>query len=85
MKISDRELIASYLPRHFRLLAEEGEMEAIARLRDALRGQEIEAIETYRRGSGDGVWFRLVGGRVFDRYGWEVDGDPELYLQDGTS
>jgi hypothetical protein len=40
---------------------------------------DVAGIHTYKRGSGDGVWFRLRDGRVFSRFGEVADADPALY------
>lgn len=40
---------------------------------------EILGIHTHKIGVGDGVFFRLKDGRVFDRYGEEQEPDQTLY------
>ena len=72
--ITDREIIARYLPKHLRTLADEGEHEAVRRLVEALRGCIVAAIRTYREGSGDGVWSELDNGRLIDGLGYPATG-----------
>lgn len=40
---------------------------------------ELAAVHTHKTGAGDGVWFRLKDGRVFDKRGEEQQADPALY------
>ena len=40
---------------------------------------EILGVHFHYSKGGDGVYFRLVDGRVFNSYGDECEGNPELY------
>ena len=40
---------------------------------------EVSTIHTHKDGIGDGVWFRLADGRVFNRFAEEQDRRPTLY------
>ena len=40
---------------------------------------EIVGVHTYKKGAGDGIWFRLKDDRVLDKTGAEDDSDPGLY------
>jgi hypothetical protein len=41
--------------------------------------QDVEGIHTHRDDEGDGVWFRLKDGRVFDRHGRPSSANHALY------
>ena len=41
--------------------------------------KDVERLHTHMKGRGDGIWFRLKDGRVFDSYGDETPADPALY------
>lgn len=41
--------------------------------------REIQGVHTHKTGAGDGVWFRLKDGRVFDKGGAAAEADPALY------
>jgi hypothetical protein len=43
------------------------------------RPTEIETIHFSKRGTGQGVWFRLRDGRVFDVFAWPDETDPSFY------
>lgn len=43
---------------------------------------DVQAIHLHKRGIGDGIWFRLKDGRVFDKTAELSEADPALY--DGT-
>ena len=40
---------------------------------------DVTAIHTSKRGKGNGLWFRLHDGRVFDKGGLRAEDDPALY------
>lgn len=40
---------------------------------------DVEGIHTHKIGVGDGVWYRLKDGRVFNNYGEPSEEDPSLY------
>lgn len=40
---------------------------------------DVAAIHTCKRGTGNGLWFRLRDGRVFDKVGLPAENDPALY------
>jgi hypothetical protein len=40
---------------------------------------DVAAIHTSKHGAGNGLWFRLHDGRVFDKGGLPADDDPALY------
>jgi hypothetical protein len=41
--------------------------------------QDVEGIHTHKTDEGDGVWFRLKDGRVFNRFGKPAAADTALY------
>ena len=43
------------------------------------RPEDVMGIHTHKTGVGEGVWFRLNDGRVFNRYGGIDDPNPALY------
>jgi hypothetical protein len=40
---------------------------------------ELIGVHTHQIGTGDGVWFRLRDGRVFDKYGDPAASDRAIY------
>lgn len=40
---------------------------------------DVDCIHAHKIGTGDGVWYRLRDGRVFNSYGESSDSDPSLY------
>jgi len=44
--------------------------------------QDVEGIHTHKDGEGDGVWFRLKDGRVFDKQGRPWSANHALYDKD---
>ena len=40
---------------------------------------DVAAIYTRKRDAGNGLWFRLHDGRVFDKTGEPAESDPALY------
>jgi hypothetical protein len=47
---------------------------------------EVKAIYAHKRDAGDGLWFALIDGRIFNSHGDQESGDPGLYEKgnDGT-
>jgi hypothetical protein len=45
----------------------------------SFNAQDVEGIYTQKLGVGDGLWFRLKDGRVFDSRGQPSDSDPACY------
>lgn len=83
--LTDLTLIARVMRDNLRNLVEEGEAEPDAdgdlRWQDVFpfAASAVVGVHTHRIGDGDGVWYRLDDGRVFSRFGEEVDADPALY------
>lgn len=40
---------------------------------------DVETIHFHKKGAGDGVWFRLKNGLVFDKAAEPCDPEPSLY------
>ncbi|MBN8948947.1 MAG: hypothetical protein J0H94_21150 [Rhizobiales bacterium] len=63
-------------------LYEEGEIEDAAITTSEFYGfspEDVETIHFHKNGAGDGVWFRLKNGLVFDKAAEPCDPDPSLY------
>ena len=40
---------------------------------------DVEAIHFHKQGTGEGAWFRLKDGRVFDKFARASESDPASY------
>ena len=58
-------------------IAARGEIDTVAFF--GFRPEDVAGIHTHKIGVGDGVWFRLNDGRVFNRYGGIDEPNPTLY------
>ena len=81
--ITDAYKLATALMRGLQNLVAEGETDNLIRRGNELFWpfdvQQVEGMHSHKIGYGDGVWFRLKDGRVFNRFGEETDPDPALY------
>ena len=80
--ITDTMKIATILMRSLQNLVEEGETDNLRRIGNEVYWpfdvQQVTGVHTHHSRHGDGVWFRLKDGRVFNAWG-EDDADLSLY------
>jgi hypothetical protein len=81
--ITDPMKVATLLMRGLQNLIEEGETQNLRREGNNLYWpfdvREVVGVHTHHSRHGDGVWFRLKDGRVFDAWGEEAERDPAIY------
>jgi hypothetical protein len=81
----DLQTVTMIMLRSIRELYEDGEITAAPGTDvDAadfygFRPDDVAAIHTHKTGVGDGLWFRLHDGRVYDKAGEECEPDAGLY------
>jgi hypothetical protein len=74
--------IARMMNRTIMEMADEGELEPGEYDTATFFGfspEDVDGIHTHKIGVGDGVWYRLKDGRVFNAYGEECEPNSSIY------